>query len=262
MAAIHAVLEQQKLGGDLAAAAARSMQAAARRRRTLDEQRRVFSLPPGAITLRELTFGTAGLGYSVWDAGVGMSLWLSQHAEAVRGKRVLELGSGVGIAGIAAALCGGAHVTLSDYGFAADGGGAAWPPRGPSCCDPTSRPTRAAAACPSGATRSPSTGTPRCGSLALRPARQYEAIVGSDLCYYEDDVDALAATIVAHLQPGARAAPALAAGPHRAAAVAVDARRARRGDDRGARRRQQFWADRAVPRRVLRAGLAARGVVV
>ena len=55
----------------------------------------------------------------------------------------------------------------------------------------------------------------RCDAVALdwhaslrhgfRPARRYEAIVGSDLCYYEDDVDALAATIVAHLQPGARA---------------------------------------------------------
>ena len=124
VAAIHAVLEQQKLGGDGFAAALDELQQRPVVVETLDEQRRVFSLPPGAITLRELTFGTAGLGYSVWDAGVGMSLWLSQHAEAVRGKRVLELGSGVGIAGIAAALCGGAHVTLSDYGFAADGGGA------------------------------------------------------------------------------------------------------------------------------------------
>ena len=124
MAAIHAVLEQQKLGGDGFAAALDALQQRPVVVETLDEQRRVFSLQPVAITLRELTFGTAGLGYSVWDAGVGMSLWLSQHAEAVRGKRVLELGSGVGIAGIAAALCGGAHVTLSDYGFAADGGGA------------------------------------------------------------------------------------------------------------------------------------------
>ena len=203
VAAIHAVLEQQKLGGDGFAAALDELQQRPVVVETLDEQQRVFSLPPGAITLRELTFGTAGLGYSVWDAGVGMSLWLSQHAEAVRGKRVLELGSGVGIAGIAAALCGGAHVTLSDYGFAADGGGAEAAARAELL-----RSNLEANARRSGVSE-------RCDAVALdwhaslrqgfRPARRYEAIVGSDLCYYEDDVDALAATIVAHLQPGARA---------------------------------------------------------
>ena len=50
----------------------------------------------------------------------------------------------------------------------------------------------------------PSASTARSWTTAWK-AFCNDAIVGSDLCYYEDDVDALAATIVAHLQPGARA---------------------------------------------------------
>ena len=36
------------------------------------------------------------------------------QAQFVRGQRVLELGSGIGIAGLSAALAGAAHVTLTD----------------------------------------------------------------------------------------------------------------------------------------------------
>jgi len=57
-----------------------------------------------------------GVGARVWDAGVGLSIWLQRHSEscARAGKAVLELGSGVGVGGISAALAGAAHVTLSD----------------------------------------------------------------------------------------------------------------------------------------------------
>ena len=38
----------------------------------------------------------------------------SSPAQFVRGQRVLELGSGIGISGLSAALAGAAHVTLTD----------------------------------------------------------------------------------------------------------------------------------------------------
>jgi len=176
------------------------------------KKRRVFELPGGAtpITLRELTFETAGFGHRVWDAGVALSLWLSQHAETVRGKHVLELGSGVGISGIAAAACGASYVTLSDYcgdmgpnllrrAFAFEDLMAAR--RAELLCDNLEGNARLSRV------------ADRCEAITLdwhaslrsgfAPARRYEAIVGSDIVYNEDDVDALVATIVAHLQPGA-----------------------------------------------------------
>ena len=51
----------------------------------------------------------------VWESGVALAEYMSCHMGAgeLRGRRVLELGAGPGIAGIAAALCG-ARVTLTD----------------------------------------------------------------------------------------------------------------------------------------------------
>ena len=50
----------------------------------------------------------------VWPAAVMLSRWLWAHAPLVRGQRVLELGSGVGTAGLAAARCGAQLVVLTD----------------------------------------------------------------------------------------------------------------------------------------------------
>ena len=55
----------------------------------------------------------------VWPAAVMMSRWLARHPFLVRGRRVLELGSGVGTAGIAAAACGARRVFLTDINGAA-----------------------------------------------------------------------------------------------------------------------------------------------
>lgn len=54
---------------------------------------------------------TAG---AVWRGGEQLAEWLFSMPEAVAGKRVLELGSGTGIAGLAAVLAGAAFVTLTD----------------------------------------------------------------------------------------------------------------------------------------------------
>ncbi len=72
---------------------------------------------PGArlIRVRESDFASGGTGALVWDAAIAMSIWLTRAdmEQRLRGQRVLELGSGVGLSGIAAALAG-AEVTLSD----------------------------------------------------------------------------------------------------------------------------------------------------
>ena len=78
---------------------------------------RFFRLPTGkTVRVREISFDDGGLGHSVWDASVGMSIWLSVNTGVVDGQRVLELGSGVGFAGMSAQASAGASSTvLSDF---------------------------------------------------------------------------------------------------------------------------------------------------
>ena len=51
----------------------------------------------------------------LWPAGRALAARLSGEPDLVRGRRVLELGTGLGIGGIAAAGAGAARVWLSDY---------------------------------------------------------------------------------------------------------------------------------------------------
>ncbi|EER16953.1 Protein C14orf138, putative [Perkinsus marinus ATCC 50983] len=55
---------------------------------------------------------------SVWDSSVVLAKLLEHSPHLVRGKRVLELGSGTGLGGISAALCGAQEVTLTDLPYA------------------------------------------------------------------------------------------------------------------------------------------------
>ena len=55
------------------------------------------------------------LGHCVWEASVALSIFLATDGqESVRGRRVLELGAGCGLAGITASLAGAGFVTLSE----------------------------------------------------------------------------------------------------------------------------------------------------
>jgi len=50
----------------------------------------------------------------LWPSGVALAAKLTRHPEIVRGKRVLELGCGLGVTAIAA-LRAGAHLLVTDY---------------------------------------------------------------------------------------------------------------------------------------------------
>ena len=62
---------------------------------------------------RRAAFG-AEIECKVWPASVLLARWLWQHPWLVRGRSVLELGAGVGLAGLGAAKCGAARVALTD----------------------------------------------------------------------------------------------------------------------------------------------------
>ncbi|KAG8466912.1 hypothetical protein KFE25_008291 [Diacronema lutheri] len=79
------------------------------------EGTRRFALPNGReIGVRETSFGEGKLGYSLWTAGIALATWVCADPSRVRDKAVLELGSGVGLAGFACACAGARSVTLSD----------------------------------------------------------------------------------------------------------------------------------------------------
>jgi predicted nicotinamide N-methyase len=51
---------------------------------------------------------------SVWDCSLMLAKYVEKHAQHFRGKTVLELGSGQGVVGITAAMCGAGTVILTD----------------------------------------------------------------------------------------------------------------------------------------------------
>jgi predicted nicotinamide N-methyase len=58
-------------------------------------------------------FGQDSTGRKIWDAGRVLSQLMSDASDSIRGKRVLELGSGTGVGGLTAAASG-AVVSLTD----------------------------------------------------------------------------------------------------------------------------------------------------
>ncbi len=65
-----------------------------------EETRRILEAPP------YWCFG--------WASGLALARWLQEHPQQVRGKRVLDFGSGSGIVAIAAAQAGAAQVVACD----------------------------------------------------------------------------------------------------------------------------------------------------
>jgi predicted nicotinamide N-methyase len=58
--------------------------------------------------------GLLGVGGRLWDCGIALLTYLAHNPSAVSGKRVLELGAGTGVVGLAASRLGAKHVVLTD----------------------------------------------------------------------------------------------------------------------------------------------------
>ena len=67
------------------------------------------------VVIEERPTGRCFYGEYIWPASLVLCDFLKRNSELVRGKRVLELGSGTGIAGLYAAKLGAEHVTLTDF---------------------------------------------------------------------------------------------------------------------------------------------------
>jgi len=64
--------------------------------------------------LKQLHFDEIGVAWKVWDGGVGFCRWMIENQAAFAGKKVLEVGSGLGISGLCCGLFA-RSVLLSDY---------------------------------------------------------------------------------------------------------------------------------------------------
>jgi predicted nicotinamide N-methyase len=192
-----------------------------------DAPARCFHLPRSRYAVvEELPFDEGGLGHSVWDSGIALSIWCTSLGEdCVSGQRVLELGSGLGLSGISAALAGASSVTLSDraveptspwksgafYGVEDEEEALA---EGSSSTDTdageaSGTPLRLLENLASNARRSSVGGQTRivplewleCARDDYVPASEgveasYPVLIGSDLCYYEQVAPALYETIM------------------------------------------------------------------
>jgi len=181
---------------------------------------RSFLLPGAALaTVNELDFADGGTGARVWDAAIAMSIWLTHLGERVlREKTLLELGAGVGLCGITAALAG-ADATLSELGERLPSsvqqvsGGAVT-----TCSTAPLLPNLQANLRSNGLSSSPeaeeavatSRGTARTLALNWESCMEdeyeapalYDVVVGSDLVYEGFAVEALIAALMAHTARG------------------------------------------------------------
>ena len=58
-----------------------------------------------------------GTGLNIWDGAILLAKYLELHSDIIKGKRVLELGSGPGFVGIAAGLACASEVILTDLQY-------------------------------------------------------------------------------------------------------------------------------------------------
>ena len=75
----------------------------------------IYVVPPEIVRDSEKQ-ADGDTGRTVWDAAVVLAKYMEINGAMMRGKRVLELGAGTGLAGLAAAALG-AHVDISDLSY-------------------------------------------------------------------------------------------------------------------------------------------------
>ncbi len=89
---------------------------------SLDQGLNISSLDKGIyhLSIKEVSEGGAmkGTGLVSWDGAVVLAKYLESRPDLVKGKRVLELGSGTGIVGLASHFLGASSVVLSDLTYA------------------------------------------------------------------------------------------------------------------------------------------------
>ena len=165
-------------------------------------------------------------GHRVWEAGIALAIWLSLNGlDVVRGKRVLELGSGVGIAGLAASLAtkGDTLLTLSDHQeigryheeFAKDTGrnllgNIAHNAAANGVFAEVATLDWHAAIAEGGGEIGGETERGADSNEALLPAAQaqlgtFDVVLASDCIYHQSDASALAAAVCRHTAPGGKA---------------------------------------------------------
>jgi predicted nicotinamide N-methyase len=134
------------------------------------------------LVIEERPTGNEFYGEYVWPAGLFMCDFLKRNSELVKGKRVLELGSGTGLVGLYAAKLGASHVTLTDFiDFNIENIKRNIKENG------LSGPTE-----------------PRWFKWGTSLGEQWDVILGSDVTYPTMDHQALWKTINTHMKPGGR----------------------------------------------------------
>uniref|UniRef100_A0A8C6V0V0 EEF1A lysine methyltransferase 3 n=1 Tax=Neogobius melanostomus TaxID=47308 RepID=A0A8C6V0V0_9GOBI len=79
----------------------------------LVQERFVYNLSGHELRIKQLFGANLGVAAPVWEAAIHLSNYLAERSAELKGKRVIELGSGTGLLGIFAARLG-AVVTLTD----------------------------------------------------------------------------------------------------------------------------------------------------
>ena len=166
-------------------------------------------LLPGAFntTIQELEFEDGSIGHCVWDASIALSIFLACNAASMVGEqRVLELGSGCGLAGLTAGLAGAKAVTLSERAVEppspwdkdAAAGDAGMPLQ---LLENLKENTRRNALSDRVSVM-PLEWTDYAEGAPDGVQETFPVVIGSDLAYYEQTAPALAATIARVTAPG------------------------------------------------------------
>ena len=75
---------------------------------------REFAFGSARVVIQETSYAEGGLGWRVWSSARRLCCQLAAEPLLVTGRRVLELGAGVGLCGLLAARMGACEVTLTD----------------------------------------------------------------------------------------------------------------------------------------------------
>jgi predicted nicotinamide N-methyase len=79
------------------------------------QARIVLSLGGVRVAVRELPFAEGGLGFRLFPSAIWLAALLAERRSLLVGKRLLELGAGLALVSLTAALAAAANVTITDF---------------------------------------------------------------------------------------------------------------------------------------------------